>query len=142
MLQTRERRSELLARADADELAELAERCLGRGDVALAGPVTVGTLRLQVREPVVGDRFVLTDVLACRAEVVCDGRRGWAMRLGDDRRATLAAAVCDLEAATDGPFADEVDALCRRTASRLEAARADEWRELEPTEVRFEELEG
>jgi alpha-D-ribose 1-methylphosphonate 5-triphosphate synthase subunit PhnG len=141
---TIERRAELLARADADRLRALAERCLDAGAAggALSRAVEVGTIRVQVREPVVGERFLLTDVLACRAEVARAGHVGWSVRLGSDRVTTLAAAVCDLEVASDGPLTGEVESLCERTAALLAAERTAHWIELAPTEVRFEELDG
>ncbi|HEY4422135.1 MAG TPA: phosphonate C-P lyase system protein PhnG, partial [Pseudonocardia sp.] len=86
------------------------------------------------------ERFLLGDVLACRAEVELAGTRGWAMRLGDDRVAVLAAAVCDAEAEADRPMAGEVAELCRRVAAREAAAEAAEWAVLGPTVVAFEEL--
>lgn len=134
-------RSERLATADADALIELADRCMTTGDTRIVGEPTVGTVPVCVREPVVGDRFILAEVLATKAEVDHHGVHGWAMRLGDDTAATVAAAICDAEALTGGGLAHEVDALCRETEHRLQALDAAEWAELAPTEVQFEELE-
>jgi alpha-D-ribose 1-methylphosphonate 5-triphosphate synthase subunit PhnG len=135
------RRAELLAVAEESELVALADRCLEAAqDTRVIEPPTVGTIPLCVREPVVGERFILADVLATQAEVEHRGQRGWAMRLGDDAAATLAAAICDAEAASGQGLAREVDLLCRRAErSRAEEA-AREWAELARTEVQFEEL--
>jgi len=100
----------------------------------------VGCVTTQVREPVAGHRFQLGDVLACRAEVELAGQRGWAMRLGDNRVATLAAAVLDAEVEAGRPRAVEVEALCRRVATRRAERLEREWAELAPTVVEFEEL--
>ncbi len=162
---TASRRAELLAVAEENDLVELAERCLqaasdgargdtpddargdtpddARGDTpgtVVLEPPTVGTVPLCVREPVVGERFILADVLATQAEVEHRGHRGWAMRLGDNATATLAAAICDAEAASGAGLAAEVDNLCRRTERNLADQAATEWAELARTEVRFEEL--
>lgn len=138
---SRERRAELLAAADAGELIALADQCLAEGpDPVVLVPPEVGCLSAQVREPILGQRFLLGDVLSCRAEVAMDGSRGWAMRLGEDRAAVLAAAVLDA-AAQRGPVqAALVDDLCRRAAERMRRADEQEWGELAPTIVRFEEL--
>ncbi|HSL58535.1 MAG TPA: phosphonate C-P lyase system protein PhnG, partial [Acidimicrobiales bacterium] len=103
---TRERRAELLAAAPAESLIALAERCLADGTdpVVVAGP-EVGMVMLTVREPVARERFHLGEVLVTRAEVELDGARGWAMRAGDDRLATLAAAVLDAEVEARRPGA-------------------------------------
>ncbi|MFD1812435.1 phosphonate C-P lyase system protein PhnG [Rhodococcus gannanensis] len=138
---TRDRAAELLARAAADDLVALADECLTDGAelTVLSGP-EVGTIAAQVREPIAHDRFLLGDVLACRAEVSLNGQRGWAVRLGDNRIATLAAAVCDAELAADRPGSQRVLDLCARVAGEHATADRDEWAALAPTVVRFEEL--
>jgi alpha-D-ribose 1-methylphosphonate 5-triphosphate synthase subunit PhnG len=135
------RRAELLAVAEESELVALADRCLeAEPGTRVIEPPTVGTIPLCVREPVVGERFILADVLATEAEVEHRGQRGWAMRLGDDAAVTLAAAICDAEAASRTGLAREVDLLCRRTERRRADEAAREWAELARTEVRFQEL--
>ena len=138
---SREERAGLLALAGNAELVALADGCLADGaQLTVLVPPEVGCVATEVREPVGHERFLLGDVLACRAEVELAGTRGWAMRLGDDRVAVLAAAVCDAEAEADRPMAGEVAALCRRVAAREAAAEAAEWAVLAPTVVAFEEL--
>ncbi len=135
------RRAELLAVAGESELVALADRCLAAApDTRVIEPPTVGTIPLCVREPVVGERFIVADVLATRAEVEHRGQRGWAMRLGDDATAALAAAICDAEAASGTGLAREVDLLCRRTERDRAGEAAREWAELARTEVHFQEL--
>ena len=138
---SRTTRSELLAVADAGALVVLADRCLvsGPGPVLTLAP-RLGTVPFCVREPVVGERFLLADVLATEAEVEHRGARGWAMRLGDDPAATLAAAICDAEAQSGEGLAPAVESLCLATRQRLDQEEAREWQELEATVVRFEEL--
>ncbi|BBX64252.1 hypothetical protein MSAS_34260 [Mycobacterium saskatchewanense] len=137
----RAERCGLLALAEADELRALADACLADGtDVRVLVKPEVGFVSAQVREPVAAERFLLGDVLACRAEVQLAGQRGWAMRLGDDRAAVLAAAVLDAEAEAGRPHAADVDALCRSVVARRTEREDREWAELAPTIVTFEEL--
>jgi alpha-D-ribose 1-methylphosphonate 5-triphosphate synthase subunit PhnG len=137
----RARRCSLLAEAEPDELRVLADACLGGGaQVRVLVAPEVGCVSTQVREPVAGERFLLGDVLACRAEVELAGQRGWAMRLGDDRAAVLAAAVLDAEATAARPLAADIEDLCRAVARRLVDRDEREWAELAPTIVEFEEL--
>jgi alpha-D-ribose 1-methylphosphonate 5-triphosphate synthase subunit PhnG len=136
----RERRSELLAASETAELVEMAERCLATTDTRVVGEPTVGTIPMCVREPVVGERFLLVDVLVTQAEVVHGAERGWAMRLGDDKLGAVAAAICDAAAATGAGLTGEIDALCRTTERKQAACDTAEWSELLPTEVHFEEL--
>jgi alpha-D-ribose 1-methylphosphonate 5-triphosphate synthase subunit PhnG len=137
----RSQRCGLLAEADVDELRDLADACLADGaDVRVLVAPEVGCVSTQIREPVADERFLIGDVLACRAEVELAGHRGWAMRLGDDRAAVLAAAVLDAEAEAGRPMAAAVDELCHTVAHRLADRHDREWAELAPTIVEFEEL--
>ncbi|WAJ45284.1 phosphonate C-P lyase system protein PhnG [Mycobacterium sp. Aquia_216] len=137
----RARRCGLLAHAETEELRLLADACLADGaDVRVLVAPEVGLVSTQIREPVAGERFLLGDVLACRAEVELAGHRGWAMRLGDDRVAVLSAAVLDAEVEAGRPRAAEVDRLCHVVAARQAERQDREWAELAPTIVEFEEL--
>lgn len=137
----RARRCGLLAQAETEELRALADACLADGaDVRVLVAPEVGLVSTQIREPVAGERFLLGDVLACRAEVEFAGHRGWAMRLGDDRVAVLAAAVLDAEVEAGRPRAAEVDRLCHAVAARQAEQLDREWAELAPTIVEFEDL--
>jgi alpha-D-ribose 1-methylphosphonate 5-triphosphate synthase subunit PhnG len=138
---SREQRLSLLAAACPDELIEVADRCLARtDDFSVVVSPQVGCISAQVREPIMKERFLLADVLGCRAEVELNGVRGWAMRLGDDRAAVLAMAVLDAAAAAGPELADGIDELCGRVAERIRLAEAQEWDELAATVVEFEEL--
>lgn len=145
----RDRRCELLALAPSGELTALAERILADDDLAAALTVThrpeVGAVVIQVREPVASERFHLGDVVVTRAEVGLDGARGWSMRLGTDRGAALAAALCDALAETTRAdwqtWRDEVEALCHQTEEHRHETERREWAELAPTAVSFEELD-
>jgi len=142
MAMARERRCELLAVAPPAELVALADRCLDYEGASLdirSGP-TVGTVALEVREPVMGERFILGDVLLTTVEVEWRGKRSWAGLLGRDRAAALAAAVCDAEAEAGGPLAREVEKLCLTTGHAAEEAACREESELARTVVQFEEL--
>ncbi|MGE0732214.1 MAG: phosphonate C-P lyase system protein PhnG [Acidimicrobiia bacterium] len=137
-----EQRAGLLALAPPERLRALADDVLATAPppTLLDGPV-VGTAPLEVREPVERTRFGLIDVLVTRAEVDLDGHRGWAMRLGDDRATTLAAALCDAEVRRSGPCAGAVLDLCNDVALEAVARKTQQWAELEPTIVHFEELD-
>jgi alpha-D-ribose 1-methylphosphonate 5-triphosphate synthase subunit PhnG len=142
----------LLAAARSAELVGLADTCLGAADAfQVIVPPQVGCVSAQVREPILKQRFLLGDVLACRAEVELNGQRGWALRFGDDRAAVLAMAIIDAAAsarpagggtpsADDQGVAGQIDRLCAEVAERLRQQEAAEWAELAPTVVEFEEL--
>src|SRR5690606_29184092 len=74
---SREDRTALLAVARREELIGLADACLADGEPprVLRAP-EVGCVATQVVEPIAGERFLLGDVLAVRAEVELGGARG------------------------------------------------------------------
>lgn len=139
----RDVRSALLAVSDPSELQRTARWCIDRvGEPIVAVPPETGLVMLQVREPVCDERFHLGEVVVSRAEVEWEGGViGWAMRLGTDREAAQAAAVCDGAAELDPAALAEVDDLCRRTAARRRADATIEWSKLTATRVSFEELD-
>lgn len=140
---TGERRAELLAAASPDELLPMAERLLDTGELGyprVVHPPEVGMVMLTVREPVAEERFHLGEVLVTRCMVEVAGATGWSMRAGEDRVATLAAALLDAAALAGLPSAPEIHALCAAVAERREREDAAEWAELASTRVAFEEL--
>jgi alpha-D-ribose 1-methylphosphonate 5-triphosphate synthase subunit PhnG len=135
-------RVELLATAPAEELTELGEELIFRlGDPQIILAPEVGLVMMEIREPVCEERFHLGEVVVTRAEVHFAGRMGWAMRIGTDKVATLAAALCDAVGASDKPERALVDQLCLRNAQRQLVSQRNEWAELSATEVRFEEMD-
>ncbi|MFT6764230.1 MAG: alpha-D-ribose 1-methylphosphonate 5-triphosphate synthase subunit PhnG [Candidatus Aldehydirespiratoraceae bacterium] len=137
-----ERRAELLAAADGIAVREVAERCLQRlGDPVIVTPPETGIVMMQVREPIVRERFHLGEVVVTRADVELGGHRGWSMRQGTDRVETLAAAICDAAARSGGESAADVERLCAETASHIDRREADLAARLRPTIVEFEELD-
>lgn len=143
----RERLLELLVTAPPPEVAPLAARAAELARVEVRRGPEIGLIAMQVREPVAGERFLLADVLATVVEVEVDGTRGWAMRLGEDRVATLACAICDAVLSMPAPaggldaLARDIVDLCARSADRAAGEEAAERRLLAPTAVAFEELD-
>ncbi|MEQ8438679.1 MAG: phosphonate C-P lyase system protein PhnG [Ilumatobacter fluminis] len=139
----RRRRVELLAVATPTDLAELAEDLLGRlGAPVVEASPEVGLIMMQVREPVCRERFQLGEVAVATARVRWHGAGGWSMRIGTDRSAALAAALCDAAAQVDAAAQRRIDELCARTAAAADRAGRQEWSALLATEVVFEELDS
>lgn len=139
---TRAERTGLLARAQAGALITLADGCLaGTAQPVVTQPPETGMVMLTVREPVESTRFHLAEVLVTRCEVRHRDAHGWAMRMGSDPAAALAAAVLDAEVESDGPLAGAVIELCDVTQHQLELDEAREWQDIKPTIVDFEEMD-
>jgi alpha-D-ribose 1-methylphosphonate 5-triphosphate synthase subunit PhnG len=136
-----EHRAELLAHAAQADLVALADRITADAQVQVETRPEVGMVVLEVREPVAGERFHLTEVLVTEARVSVDGAPGWSMRTGDDRLAALAAAVCDGAAEAGHALAGDVHRLCAATMAHRAADDAAEQARVAPTAVAFEELD-
>jgi alpha-D-ribose 1-methylphosphonate 5-triphosphate synthase subunit PhnG len=136
-----EERAELLAIAASAELVALADRITAAADVRVAAQPQVGMVVLEVREPVAGERFHLSEVLVTEACVTVDGAAGWSMRAGDDRLATLAAAVCDGAVESGHALAGDVVRLCAASAAARAEQTAAEQARVATTAVVFEELD-
>lgn len=140
-VRNRDLRAELLAVADVAELVDVAEVMLERlGAPKVSVPAETGLIMMQVREPVCRDRFHVGEVVVTRAEVTWFGSTGWSMRLGSDRTAAMAAALCDAAGELDEGRVI-VEELCCRIEDRVVAEAAAEWAALVPTVVEFEELD-
>lgn len=138
----RTQRVQLLALAPSEPLGQLADELIGRfGPPSVVVPPETGVLTLQVREPACEERFILGEVVVTRCEVDWCGTAGWSMRLGTDRRAALAAAICDAAAMHDRSARHDVDRLCSAVADAHTAADEADWSELARTIVHFEELD-
>ena len=139
---SRGERSELLAATDPDLLTAMGDLCLQGTDnpEIITGP-QVGTVVLTLREPIEEKRFHLGEVLATKTEVMHRGPQGWALLMGDNPIASLAAAICDAEIEAGGPYAADVETLLGETTQKIQNQRAAEWQELSETIVNFEAIE-
>lgn len=140
---SREKVTELLGVAKSSEVISLANRViesLADGELTVTRPPQTGSIVTQVREPLAAQRFILGDLLATTAEVALGIETGWAMRLDDDRQATLAQAVLDAEILRGGPHADEALALAEEVDDQRRDRRAAEWAQLAATIVEFQEI--
>lgn len=135
-------RTGLLARARVESLLTLADGCLdGAPDPIVTHPPETGMVMLTVREPVEATRFHLGEVLVTRCEVRHRAAHGWAMHMGSEPAAALAAAILDAEVESGGPLSAAVDELCDVTARELARQGALEWDAIAPTIVDFEEMD-
>ena len=94
-----------LASSDAVSLETLINSLISRGSISnieMIRPPSTGTIQMHVREPICEERFIVGDALVTIAEVSVDGTLGWAMRLGGDANAAVAAAVADAHIARVG----------------------------------------
>jgi len=135
----------ILASSDAVSLETLINTLIAYGSIThveMIRPPSIGTVQMQVRDPICEERFIVGDALVTVAEVSVDGTLGWAMRLGSDANAAVAAAVADAHIARVGfEGAPELAELVLYTKTELKRADEQEWEEIRETIIDFEELD-
>ena len=127
---------DVLARADADRLAVLAE-----GVLASLGPVEVvqsrtGLVMLPMRDTVQGTDFHLGEVLMAEAHIRAAGTEGYGMIVGRDLTRAMAMAVVD--AAASLRQTPEIHAFLQREAAAQASTVTARLREVEATRVDME----
>lgn len=144
---SREHLSELVARCDDHTLIEIVDDLLCSQTIPAPRPLRepqIGTVQLQVREPICRERFILADALVAIAEVMVENSLGWAMRVGANAEAAVAAAVLDAwfagaagDHAAKTQTIDELKALDRVSEYAINLRRRD----VLATAIEFEELD-
>lgn len=133
-------RFEVLAQGEADPLLTLAEEVLATAAVDVVLAPRVGMLMLRLREPVQSAVYNAGEVVVTEARVACGEGQGYAMRLGWQPEATLAAAVLDAAVEAGHPLRERILALLAALRAAEAARQAAAWREVAPTRVAFEEM--
>ena len=127
---------DILARADADRLAALAEDVLPS-----LGPVEVvqsrtGLVMLPMRDTAQGTDFHLGEVLVAEAHIRATGTEGYGMVVGRDLNRAMAMAVVD--AAASLGQTPQIRAFLHREAAEQAATDTARLREVEATRVDME----
>lgn len=136
---TREERFEAIALLSTDRLVEMADRVLESIDLDVTHGPTVGLLMVRHEEPVERLTFNLIEVTVTEAEVLADGERGYAMVMGRNPEHALAGAILDVAIELDHSISSEALHELRRAQSAEEERWRQEWAEVAPTAVKFEE---
>lgn len=145
----RESICEILSDCSTQDLTSLVDTLLEVGavkDVRAVRSPEVGTVQLQVREPICRERFILGDALVTVAEVAVGSSLGWAMRTGNDPHGAVAAAILDGWLAQSSPEVDAlhltmVDNLLQATAAKQTIEQSLKTSQVLSTAIQFEELD-
>lgn len=105
----KKRLSKILARADRETVAALAEDIKKNYSPVIVKEPEKTLTMIKMREPVKQSLFYIGEVIVCEAVVEIDGTKGVAVTMGDDSEKTLDIAIIDA-AVNKGVF-DAHDAL-------------------------------
>ncbi len=137
----------LIARIPGSNLVMIVDDLLVNGSIPAPVPVRepqIGTVQIQVREPICLDRFILGDALVTTAEVVVGDTLGWAMRPGADPESAVAAAILDAWLTDDGGSSPHVQRVVDELMALDKRREEEEDRrlnEIMSTAIDFEELD-
>ena len=106
---TKKQMFRILARAEAKDVAQMADRIRRSWQVTIIQEPQKGLAMIKMREPVKESLFYLGEVIISEAAVELEGARGAAVVMGDDFEKTLNMAVIDA-ACNKGVF-EEYDRL-------------------------------
>ena len=146
---SRETICEILSHCATKELTLVVDKLPEVGavkDIRAVRSPEIGTVQLQVREPICQERFILGDALVTVAEVAVGSSLGWAMRMGNDPHGAVAAAILDGWVAqsvpeTDAPHLAILEELLEATVLQESADRSLKTTQVLSTAIEFEELD-
>jgi alpha-D-ribose 1-methylphosphonate 5-triphosphate synthase subunit PhnG len=134
----RDKRFELIARANSERICEIAERILADTAVEVIKKPVGGMIMMRFRDTAEKCVFNLGEVLVTEAEVRIDEELGYAMVMGRDPEAALAGAILDAAVGSGHPLAPEIIDLLRSEEVRRKEELQKTWEEVATTKVDFE----
>ena len=100
------RLSKILAKADAAQVRQMAEKIRKQYEVTVIKAPEKSLTMIKMRDPVKETLFFLGEVIVCEAIVCLDGIKGMAVIMGDDFEKVLDMAIIDASC-NKGVFTDE-----------------------------------
>lgn len=134
----RDKRFELIARADSERICEVAERILVDTTVEVIKKPSSGMIMMRFRDTAEKCVFNLGEVLVTEAEVKINEELGYAMVMGTDPEAALAGAILDAAVGSGHPLAPEIIDLLGREEVRRKEELQKTWSGVATTKVDFE----
>ena len=134
----RDKRFELIARADSERICEIAERILADTTVEVIKKPSSGMIMMRFRDTAEKCIFNLGEVLVTEAEVRIDEELGYAMVMGRDPETALAGAILDAAVESGHPLAPGIIDLLRSEEVRRTEELQKTWTEVATTKVDFE----
>lgn len=134
----RDKRFELIARADSERICEIAERILADTEVEVIKKPVGGMIMMRFRDTAEKCVFNLGEVLVTEAEVRIDEELGYAIVMGRDPEAALAGAILDAAVESGHPITPEIIDLLRSDEVRRKEELQKTWSEVATTKVDFE----
>ncbi|RZN38296.1 MAG: phosphonate C-P lyase system protein PhnG [Methanosarcinales archaeon] len=134
----RDKRFELIARADSERICEIAERILADTAVEVIKKPMGGMIMMRFRDTAEKCIFNLGEVLVTEAEVRINEELGYAMIIGKNPESALAGAILDAAVESGHPITPEIMDLLKSEELRINKELQKTWAKVATTKVDFE----
>lgn len=138
----REKRLEILSKANEGLLVQMGDEISNTGDVTVIKEPTTGLFMMRALDPVTGDAFNLGEVLVTEAQVKVFDNIGHAIVMGRSPEKALAAAVIDAAIEGGHPLSSSIVGKLIKEERMLLEGRIREFKLTKKTAPDFDVMEG
>lgn len=137
----RSRLSKILGKCSKETIEALAEPIMQRYPVSVIRKPTKTLVMVRMQETVAKADFYLGEMLACEALVEVEGKKGFALMAGDDRRKVLCAAVLDAVCKTQLSEKAQIVQALEQEEKNIAQRERHERKKYESSKVQFHTLD-
>lgn len=133
--------SKVLCQSSGPWVVDLARPVMEKYPVRVLRKPAKTLVMIKMRETVAKAQFYLGEMLACEAMVELEGKKGFALMMGDDTQKVMAAAVVDALRKTDLPEKEPVLRALEQRKQELEKELQQDIARHARSKVQFETLD-
>lgn len=133
--------SKVLCQSSGQWVVDLIRPVMDKYPVRVLRKPAKTLVMIKMRETVAKAQFYLGEMLACEAMVELEGKKGFALMMGDDTQKVMAAAVVDALWKTDLPEKEPVLQALEQRQQELEREQQREIARHARSKVQFETLD-
>ena len=133
--------SKVLCQSSGQWVVDLIRPVMDKYPVRVLRKPAKTLVMIKMRETVAKAQFYLGEMLACEAMVELEGKKGFALMMGDDTQKVMAAAVVDALRKTDLPAKEPVLQALEQRQQELEREQEREIARHARSKVQFETLD-
>ena len=133
--------SKVLCQSSGQWVVDLIRPVMDKYPVRVLRKPAKTLVMIKMRETVAKAKFYLGEMLACEAMVELEGKKGFALMMGDDTQKVMASAVVDALRKTDLPEKEPVLQALEQRQQELEREQQREIARHARSKVQFETLD-
>ena len=133
--------SKVLCQSSGQWVVDLIRPVMDKYPVRVLRKPAKTLVMIKMRETVAKAQFYLGEMLACEAMVELEGKKGFALMMGDDTQKVMATAVVDALRKTDLPEKAQVEAALLEEEKKQQAQHEEEMKKHAQSSVQFQTLD-